>query len=104
MAHDAPHTPCCLLTDEAEQDEDPEAFTGCETCQVAAHIETMDRANREAWSLYRQVVSRFTMDTQAVPVVLQRLTADLDADEFAETLARFEILYDAVCPKRQTGE
>lgn len=104
MAYEAPQTPCCLTADDDAIDEDPEMFSRCDQCPVAAQIEALDGVNREAWHLFRQVVSRFTVESQAVNVVLQRVTADRSLDEFTELLARFEILYDAVCPPREPRE
>ena len=57
-----------------------------------------DPENAKAWRLFHQIVTRFSMDTNSVAVVLERLTKELDADDLMELMARFSVFYDAVCP------
>lgn len=98
MRHDAPNTPCCLLASEEEQEHDPEMYQGCDTCPVAEHIEGLCGENQTAWREYRQVVTRFTLETQSVALVLDRITTDLDRDAFEDRIERFAVLFDALCP------
>lgn len=65
---------------------------------MADRIDGLCAANHEAWRLHQQIVTRFTMDAQAVGMVLLRLTAGFSRDTFAELLERFTILYDALHP------
>lgn len=94
-----------MASDEA-LDEDPDAYSDaqCEGCAVRQAIEDLDAPNRDAWSLYRQIVTRFTVDAQVVPLALSRLTADRDPDAFAELLDRFAVLYDALSPPKEQSE
>lgn len=96
---DVPSIACCLTADEDLED-DPDVCEDCNECPVAHWIDTLDAPNREAWRLYRQVVTRFTVDAQAIPLVLSRITADYDVDSFTELLDRFAVLHDVMCPPR----
>lgn len=59
-----------------------------------------DPINAEAWRLFQTTVTRFTVDTQTVALVLTRIAGDWPGDAFADLLARFSILYDVVNPPR----
>ena len=95
-----------MVSDE-EIDADPEAFT-CESCPVAdalADLET-DPDNAAAWRLFQQTVNRFTIDAHLVAETVRRATSGLDDAAYADLMARFAIVYEAVCPppQRETTE
>ncbi len=73
----------------------------CDTCPARIAIEGLDGDNLRAWNLFRTVVTRFNVDTQAVPAVLMRMTAEDDAEEFAELMSRLALLYDVHCPAKK---
>lgn len=83
---------------DAEQEADPDAYSQCDECPVAMQIDGLCAVNKRAWKMYRRVLSRFAADTHAIPLVLHRVTADLDLDDFADLMDRFAILYDVLCP------
>jgi len=87
-----------FVTDE-DRESEPEAYD-CETCPVAdaLYLLDADALNRKAWSLYQQTVSRFTVEGHALGVVLEKLTADCDQDEFEELLARWTFAFDTCNP------
>jgi hypothetical protein len=101
MRHDALNTPCCLLASEEDIEQDPDVYTRCDECGVAGQIDGLCAENLAAWRQYREAVTRFAVDTQTVALVIQRCTADLDRDEFADLMERFAVLYNALCPPRQ---
>ncbi len=63
-----------------------------------------DPENLAAWAMFQKVVNRFTLDTSLVGIALERATREADPDDFADLLARFEILYDALCPPPDHAE
>ena len=98
MRHDAPNAPCCLMASDAEVEEDPDAYTRCDECPVAEQVGGLCGENLAAWRQYRQVMTRFSVDTQSVPVLLRWACEELDADGREDLVARFALLYDALCP------
>jgi hypothetical protein len=70
----------------------------CETCQVATALAGLDAANRDAWTLYRKVITRLSADLHAGGAVLERLTRDLSPSEFDDTWQRLVMLYTTLCP------
>jgi hypothetical protein len=82
-------------------EQEHEAFN-CETCPLAAQLDALDGPNTEAWWLYKSCCNRFLVDAQAVPMALERLTAEQDAEQFAETLDRLRIIHDVMAPRKQT--
>lgn len=85
------------MVDEETVDGDPAAFD-CDTCDVADALAGLDGQNREAWRLYRQVVTRLGGDLHAGGLVLDRLTRDMDPDDFADLWQRLTVLYNAINP------
>jgi hypothetical protein len=65
---------------------------------VATALAGLDDANREAWDLYRQVVTRLAGDLAAGGMVLDRLTRDLRPSEFEDLWRRLGILYTGLNP------
>jgi len=90
-------TPCCQTSDEEIVRTDPSVFN-CETCAVRSAIEALDSVNAEAWGHFRRLCTRFLFETKSTPVALARITESLDAEDCAELLQRFAILYDAYYP------
>lgn len=64
-------------------------------------MERLDGYNTRAWRVFTTLTTRFNVDTQSVPLVLQRLTADDDAEEFADLMSRLAIIYDVRCPPKK---
>jgi hypothetical protein len=95
---DASSRTCCLTASDDEIDEDPEAYSECATCPVAAELDGLCQSNRDIWTLYRQAVTRFAFETHSIPLVLERLTVDMDRDEFLDVMERFAILFEIFNP------
>ena len=83
--------------DEETAEEDSDVFD-CDDCPVAAALAGLDDANREAWALYRKVITRLSADLHAGGVVLERLTREMDAHEFDDTWRRLVMLYAVISP------
>lgn len=64
-------------------------------------VEGLDSENRRAWQLFSQVATRFNVDTQSVPLVIQRLTAEDDAEEFGDLMSRLAIIHDIRNPPKK---
>jgi uncharacterized protein (UPF0276 family) len=94
-----------MFASDEDVEADCEAYD-CEACPVADALADLhdDAENERAWRLFHRAITRFSMDTGAVVVLLERLTKDLDAEEFSELMARFAIFYEAVCPPQRPGE
>ena len=93
-------TPCCQFATEDEIGQDPDQYR-CDTCLVVQAFDGLDEDNRKAWTLFRQVCTRFLFETHSTGVALARLTADLDEDTMADTLTRLSILYDLHYPPKR---
>lgn len=65
---------------------------------MASALAGLDEPNREAWALYRQVVTQLAADLHAGGVVLERLTRDLSPSEFADMWRRVSLLYSTLNP------
>lgn len=90
---------CCLFASDEEIRTDLYAYN-CETCAVAdalAELEA-DPANLRAWQIYQQVATRFNADVTATGLVLQRLTAGMDDEEFSDCMQRLAMIYDILQP------
>lgn len=101
---------CCLLAADADIEADPEAYRCFRAdrpddppCAVADALDQLyaDDANRQAWQLFRQVATRFLSDAHAIPLALERLTADMDAETFADVVERLTVIYNVVCPPKE---
>lgn len=68
-------------------------------------IEQLDGDNQRAWQLFETLCSRFLTETQALPAVLMRLTAEDDAEDLTDRMTRLSIIYDIRCPppKKETS-
>ena len=95
------HTPCCQFATADDIEQDPEQYQ-CDTCLVVRAFDGLDEDNRKAWTLFRQVCTRFLFETHAIGAALMRLTADLDEDAMADTLTRLSILYDSTYPQKRS--
>ncbi len=98
MLYEGREAPCCLTAASEEDLEEHEEAFNCETCAVAENVEGLCASNREAWRLYRQIVTRFTVDTHTIPVALQSVTAALSQDETLDLIERLDILYGVFNP------
>jgi hypothetical protein len=56
--------------------------------------------NVDVWRLYHQLVTRFLVDGQLLPVALTRLTAAMDLDAFSDALDRLAVIYDVLQPPK----
>jgi hypothetical protein len=65
---------------------------------VAAELDGLCASNRDIWTLYRQVVTRFAFETHSISLALARITADMDRDEFLDAMERFSILFEIFNP------
>jgi len=92
-----PNTPCCLFADDETLATDVEVFD-CRTCPVLDALDGLWPVNRQAWSLSRQVLTRFTFDTHSVALALERATRDLDVEEFADLVERLSMIYSHLYP------
>lgn len=63
-----------------------------------------DPANFEAYRIFQQAVSRFTVDTHTAPAILGRLTEHLGPEAYADLLDRLGLLYDVLCPAPERKE
>lgn len=91
---------CCQLADDALVAEEPEQYD-CSTCELVERLTALDEDNQRAWALYRSCCNRFTHDLGAGSVVLQRLTQDMTADEFADVTERLRVVYDILAPRKE---
>lgn len=90
-------TPCCLFADDEELRIDPEAYE-CGTCPVLANLEGLDAENRQAWGLYKRIVTRLAADLYCGAEVLRRFTADVSNDDFPDLWERLSLLYSVLNP------
>jgi hypothetical protein len=62
-------------------------------------IEGLWPENAEAWRIFQQVVTRFTVDLHAGNEVLRRATAHVDdVEEFGALMDRLSLIYELVYP------
>ena len=94
------HYTCCQFADEEQLANEPDLFN-CQTCPVAEAIDGLHPENAEAWALFRRVVGRLVIDAGLASETLRRLTQDLSAADFADTLDRLTLIYDVVMPERK---
>ena len=93
------HYPCCKSVSEDELANDPEPYD-CETCPVLAAEHALWPENARAWDTYRQLATRFVVDAGLGSDAFQALTADLDAPDRLDLLARLALIYDEVQPPK----
>lgn len=96
-ADERKHLTCCQFADQEALEHESDAFD-CATCQVMAQLDGLDADNRRAWDLSHVVLTRFAGDARGVGLWVDRLTADLDEDDFADMLRRLSTIYDALVP------
>jgi hypothetical protein len=90
---------CCQLADDATVHSDPQEFD-CRSCVVMERLLELDSENRSAWALHRQLCNRFVVDLEAGSVALDRLTDGQDAEAFADTIDRLNVIHDVMQPKK----
>ena len=96
---DGRNFPCCQTADPDVLATDCSQFD-CDTCLVRQELDELDAENAEAWSLFRQLCTRFLVDTGSASIALSRLTADLSPSEFSDVTTRLGILYEAYYPRK----
>jgi hypothetical protein len=94
-----PGTACCQFVDQDVLDTDPDEFD-CDTCVVRDRQADLWPENADAWRLYHQLVTRFLVDGQLLPVALTRLTADMTLEAFTDALDRLAVIYDVLQPPK----
>ena len=65
---------------------------------MSARLAALDADNARAWHLGHVICSRFTGDAHCVGLVLDRLTADLGPDDFADLVQRLTLMYAELNP------
>jgi hypothetical protein len=92
-----------LASDEDLEINECDDVYNCELCPVADALADLhaDAANAEAWELFKRTMSRFTVDTHTVGLVLDRLDTDITAQTFPDLVERFAIIYDALHPPQK---
>jgi hypothetical protein len=94
---------CAALATDDELETDPEAYDCGDDCPVAAALDALWPENADAWRVFHQVVSRFTVEFHLGGEALRRLTGELEADAFEALLERLSLIYDLLYPPRQSG-
>ncbi len=94
-------TPCCLHTDAETVETDPQAFD-CDTCEVRRQWDGLDADNREAWTLYRKVSTRFAVERGLVASQVQRVLRRLDDEDADDLMTRLALVHESCCPVRPT--
>jgi hypothetical protein len=103
VTYDQDLHPCCQIARE-DANEDPEQYD-CASCPVAAAYQDLadDRANVQAWQVFRQLTTRFAFDAHAGGVILDRITYEMATDSFEELVHRLAVLYDVCYPEHPHG-
>jgi hypothetical protein len=86
-----------LFADDETVETDADVFD-CQACPVVDALDGLWPENRAAWTLSRQILSRFTYDTRSVALALDRATRDLDPAAWLELVERLAMIYDFVYP------
>lgn len=92
-----PQVLCCQWADDEQLQNEPDLFQ-CETCPVAEHLEGLDAANAQAWTIFQQLATRLVVDAKLGPEVFRRMTEDVE--EIEPLLTRLGILYDVMMPPK----
>ncbi len=91
---------CCQFADDELLESDGQQFD-CTTCTAPERLEELDPANREAWQVFGQVVSRLCVDVPGlVSPILARVVSDKSGDDATDLLQRMTLIYDAVSPPK----
>jgi hypothetical protein len=88
---------CCLFATDEELESDAELFD-CDDCPVREALEGLWPENAEAWRVFRQIATQFTVDLHAGNEVLRRLTGGLDDEAFGALLDRLSLIYTLLYP------
>lgn len=95
---DYKHKTCCLTADDDLIESEPAVFD-CETCDLGCGLHDLDDANKEAWMLFQQMLSRLTMEHPGLAAaVLSRVIERYSADDALDLLQRLSIIYDVLIP------
>lgn len=73
----------------------------CETCPVREACDGLSYENARAWALFQRTCTRFIGDLHLGATVIARATADDDAEEFTDLMARLSLIYDLYFPPRR---
>lgn len=94
---DRPQLACCLSAEDDELATDPDAYD-CDTCAVLDQLDGLWPENRAAWTLSRQLLTRFTHDFGCVGLLIERVTRDQDLRDALDLVTRLTMIYDELCP------
>jgi hypothetical protein len=95
--HERPFLTCCQFASDEDLETESDLFN-CDACPVRDALDALWPENAAAWALFNRIARRFVADLHAGGEALHRLTADLDAEDFADLLDRLTLIYDVVCP------
>jgi hypothetical protein len=98
-----PQAACCLFANDEEIESDVDAYD-CQSCTVAEALDDLWPENRAAWVFFRKLVTRFTVDMGCVGIALDRLTREMEPEEFADVLNRLSVIYDELYPAQAPTE
>ena len=65
---------------------------------MARALEGLLAENAEAWRIFRLLATRLLVDLGAGNTALDRLTADLDVEQFEDLMQRLALIYDVLYP------
>ena len=94
------HVVCCQLADDELVASEPEQYD-CRSCVLIEHLTSLDADNQQAWEIYRACCNRFTQDLGAGSVVLDRLTQDMEPEDFVDVTDRLRLVYDILAPRKE---
>jgi len=64
----------------------------CDTCAFRQAIDGLDPDNLFAWHTMNALATRFAVDTHSAALLLDRLTQQMDGEEFADLMTRLAII------------
>jgi hypothetical protein len=73
----------------------------CDSCEVMAHMRSLDYTNQDAWSRYRRLTGHQVIwDAQAGAWWLAHVTRDVDPDDLEDVVSRMDLLYRTFHPPK----
>lgn len=91
MADNGKNTTCCQRASDEEIRQDPDAYD-CNTCELMPRLEGLWPENTEAWDVYQLLCGRTVRECQLEGWLLERCTADWEADRVIALLERLDII------------
>ena len=65
---------------------------------MAEAVDGLDAENLTAWRVYHQTVSRFSHEMRTAAMTLDRLTRDMEGEDFVELTDRLALIFDYLNP------